>query len=292
MSSGNLRARTVEDPERFLESAGPLLLLDEARHNLMLGIVGRIASEPGSYPVFRLWLVEDETGGVVGAASMTPPWPIALARPAREGAIEALVAAAHVDDLPVPGVVGALPEVHGFARGWSAATGMRVTTRRSEGVYALDRIEPVTSPGGRARRATDADRELLEPWIVAFVAEALPHDPAVDDGGRAIVDARLASKDSGFWLWEDGGRAVSLVGYSGPTPNGIRIGPVYTPVESRGRGYATALVAELSAWLIDGGRTFCFLYTDLANPTSNAIYRRIGYRQVCESANIVFEPPA
>jgi hypothetical protein len=270
--------------------AGPLLLLDEARHNLMLGIVGRIASEPDSYPVFRLWIVEDELGEIVGAASMTPPWPVALARPIREGAIDALVAAASAGDLPVPGVVGAAPEVHGFAASWSAATGMRPTTRRSEGVYALDRVEPVSPASGGARPATEADASLLRRWMVAFVAEALPHDPAVDDGGRAIVESRLRGGDAGLWLWEADGRPVSVAGFGGPTPNGIRIGPVYTPPESRGHGYATALVAELSAWLLAGGRTFCFLYTDMANPTSNAIYRRIGYRQVCDSANIVFEP--
>jgi predicted GNAT family acetyltransferase len=94
-------------------------------------------------------------------------------------------------------------------------------------------------------------------------------------------------------LWEDEGEPVSLAGWGGPTPNGIRIGPVYTPPELRSRGYATALTAELSQRLLDGrlyqgGRQFCFLYTDLANPTSNAIYERIGYRLAAEAAEVVF----
>lgn len=287
-----LGVRTVDDAARFLEETGPLLLLDEARHNLMLGIVGRIAAEPGSYPVFRLWVAEDRAGRVVGAASMTPPWPIVIARPAHDAAIGALVGAALANELPVPGVVGAVPEVHDFAARWVEASGAGLTRRRSEGIYALERVEPVPATEGRARPATEADRSLLESWMAAFVGEALPHDPAADGGGRAIVDSRLLAEDAGLWLWEDGGRAVSLAGYGGLTPNGIRIGPVYTPPGFRGRGYATALVAELSAWLLAGGRTFCFLFTDLANPTSNAIYRRIGYRQVCDAENIAFEPPA
>jgi len=285
-----IRVRTADDPAAFLADARPLLMLDEARHNLMLGIVGRIATEPDSYPVFRLWLAEDPNGGVVGAATMTAPWPIAVARPTHERAVEALVAAASADDLPVPGVVGAVPEVHEFASRWTAVTGMDATTRRAEGAFALEEVAPVASTAGAARRATEADRELLARWMVAFVAEAMPDDPPADDGGREIVDSRLRSDSAGLWLWEVDGRAVSVAGYGGPTPNGIRIGPVYTPPEHRGHGYATSLVAELSAWLLANGRRFCFLYTDLANPTSNAIYRRIGYRQVCESANIVFEP--
>lgn len=83
-------------------------------------------------------------------------------------------------------------------------------------------------------------------------------------------------------------RPVSLVGFGGPTPNGIRIGPVYTPPEHRGHGYASILTARVSQLQLDRGRHFCFLYTDLANPTSNAIYKRIGYERVCDSRELAF----
>ena len=109
-----------------------------------------------------------------------------------------------------------------------------------------------------------------------------------DDDGRhdRSVDARLAGGAEGFSLWEADGRPVSLVCFGGPTPTGIRIGPVYTPPEHRGHGYASALTAEVSAQQLAGGRSFCFLYTDLGNPTSNAIYMRIGYERVCDSREV------
>ena len=113
-------------------------------------------------------------------------------------------------------------------------------------------------------------------------------EPGEDTLSRT-VDHRLSQPDWGMLLWEDDG-PVSLAGYGGETPHGIRVGPVYTPPEHRGRGYATALVAALSAARLAEGRRFCFLHTDLANPTSNAIYERIGYERVCESAEILFEP--
>lgn len=91
-----------------------------------------------------------------------------------------------------------------------------------------------------------------------------------------------------YWLWEDAGRVVAWSGHGNPTGRGIRIGPVYTPPELRGNGYATGLVAAQSRWLIEHGYDFCFLYTDLGNPTSNAIYERIGYRQVAEAAKYEF----
>ena len=81
---------------------------------------------------------------------------------------------------------------------------------------------------------------------------------------------------------------VSLAGFSGPTPTGIRVGPVYTPPPHRRLGYATTLVADLSQWLLGQGYRSCFLYTDLSNPTSNHIYETIGYRQVAEAVEYGF----
>jgi predicted GNAT family acetyltransferase len=75
---------------------------------------------------------------------------------------------------------------------------------------------------------------------------------------------------------------VSLAGYGSPTPNGMRVGPVYTPPELRGRGYASAVTAAASHRAFASGKRFCFLFTNLANPTSNSIYQQIGYRPVLD----------
>ena len=81
-----------------------------------------------------------------------------------------------------------------------------------------------------------------------------------------------------------------MVAYGGITPNGIRINTVYTPPEYRQNGYATACVAAISQKLLDRGYKYCFLYTDLSNPTSNSIYRKIGYKLMCDITNYSFLP--
>ena len=83
-----------------------------------------------------------------------------------------------------------------------------------------------------------------------------------------------------IYLWEDD-EVVSMAGYNGPTPHGIRVSAVYTPPEHRGRGYARACTAALSQILLDSYQ-FCFLFTDRANATSNYIYQQIGYKPVCD----------
>jgi predicted GNAT family acetyltransferase len=282
-----VRSRVLDDAAEFLRAAGPLLLANEARENLIFGIAGTIVSQPGRYSEHRFWIVDDD-GEPAAAALRTPPYYLVVAKPRDDDALAALAAA--IDD-DLPGVVGGRPDADVFARLWAERHGgVEPRLLRSQGVYALEQVQPVPRSSGTARVATQDDRSLLLDWMAAFAEEVLEeNDPGRLEAAKS-VDERLDSADGGFLVWEEGRAVVSLAGWSGPTPNGIRIGPVYTPPELRGRGYATALTAELSQRLLDSGRRFCFLFTDLANPTSNAIYERIGYVRVGESAMIAFEP--
>jgi uncharacterized protein len=273
----------LSNPVAFLESAEPLLLEDEARHNLILGIGSTLRDHPDVYPHFQLWLIRDGRE-IAGAALRTPPHNLVLARARNDEALELLADA--VDD-ELPGVVGALPEVETFAARFSARTGARADVRFAQGVYALTRVQDVAAVPGRMRAATPVDRPLLLEWFSDFSIEALHEDEPDELRLAQGVDHRLRASDAGLVLWDDA-RPVSLAGFGGVTPHGIRIGPVYTPPALRGRGYASALVAQLSSDLLAQGREFCFLYTDLANPTSNRIYERIGYERVCESAELTF----
>ena len=274
--------RRLEDPAAFLDAAMPLLLADEARHNLILGIAGTLRDHPSHYPDYGLWLAKAGSD-TVGAALITPPHNLVVARPSDDSALEALAAAI---DHELPGVVAAQPEAEAFAVAWTAKTGATTRTKRAQGVFALDRVEQPEAVSGRMRYAGADDRPLLLDWWRAFAEEALGESPDPESVAHA-VDHRLEAETAGVSLWEDGG-TVSVAVFGNPTPNGIRIGPVYTPPEHRRRGYASALVAELSDRLL-AGRRFCFLFTDLANPTANRIYERIGYRRVCEAAEIAFE---
>jgi predicted GNAT family acetyltransferase len=278
--------RLLVDPDAFLAEAGPLLLADEARNNLILGVTGTLLVSPDRFSEKRFWVATDG-GETVAAAMRTAPYNLLLARPRDQAALEALAAGIEEE---LPGIVAAHPEVDDFTRIWTRTHEVEPRILRNQGIFALERVAPVPRARGASRVATREDEPLLLDWMLAFGLEVLEEG----DPGRAVASAivvhRLAADDSGFLLWEDGGDVVSLSGWGGPTPNGVRIGPVYTPPHLRGRGFATALVAELSQTLLDRGRRFCFLYTDLANPTSNAIYERIGYVRVAESAMVAFEP--
>lgn len=128
---------------------------------------------------------------------------------------------------------------------------------------------------GKMRKNTPEDASTLASWAKAFVEEAV-HETLSDDQAQ-----KVAERDN-FYIWEVNGERVSLAAASGKTPNGIRVNFVYTPTEHRGKGYASVNVATLSQHLLDSGNQFCSLFTDLENPTSNAIYQRMGYRPVID----------
>lgn len=281
--------RRFDDPVAFRDTATGYLVRDEARHNLILGIATTLIQRPELYDAFDLWVVS-EGDDVAGAALRTHPLNLVLARPSSDEALDALVDRLLHEGQELPGVVAAIPELEAFVGAWTSENDLDATRVLRHGIYELHDVQPLPAAPGRARAVTPEDRDHVIPWIVAFAEEALPEDDGAERQIRFVESRLAATDDAGLWFWEDGGRPVCISGYGGATPHGIRIGPVYTPPELRGRGYATTLVAEQSAWLLGTGRSMCFLYADLDNPTSNALYRRIGYRMIAEAGEVRFDP--
>ena len=277
-----MRLEEHADVTVFLAAAAPVLDADEARHNLIYGICSTIVDAPDAHREAHLWTVEDEQ--VVAAALLTPPFNIVVARPLDEAALPFLARTLRDHGTELPGVTGALPEAGVFAEAWGGSRRVRMR----QGIYAARAMKLPADVSGELRSANLDDYALIVDWMHAFQAEALHEDaPHVDLA--AGVERRIKSDSAGFGLWVDGGELVSVCGYGGRTPHGIRIGPVYTPPELRGRGYGSAVTAYVTKEQLDGGRDYCFLYTDLANPTSNKIYTDIGYERVCDSAEYGFD---
>lgn len=261
----------------FLADIEPDLGPREVECHLLLGIAraARERSMPGSV----LITLRDD-GRLALAAFMTPPRPLVLAtRRPDVDAETAEVARWLWDHEHVPrALIADVAVAEAFVADWSQLSGARAELKMRQRLHVLRRVMPVPRPAGKLRRAGTGDLELLERWVGAFHGEALGE--SVDPELRERISVRLAAGE--LYLWDDG-EPRTMAASARPTLRGIAINGVYTPPELRGRGYATAAVAELSQWLLNDGREFCVLYTDLANPTSNAIYARIGYMPVADS---------
>jgi predicted GNAT family acetyltransferase len=289
MPAPALSVERPADAQAFLDSAGPFLADREAEHNLLFGIAANLITDPDrpmtAPPYFAAIRRADE---VVASALMTPPSNIVVSLVYDNEAIPALAADLDRGRVNVPGITAPVEVAGMFADLWSERRGITAQRTVRERIYRAERIvAPQDVPGG-TRIATPTDRALLVEWARAFHAEALERTD--DDEIAAFVDGALRTGSRVYYLWEHEGRPVSMAGVTGPTPNGIRVGPVYTPPTDRRHGFASAVTAAASQAQLDQGRRFVFLFTDLANATSNRIYQAIGFAPVVDVDMWAFEP--
>jgi GNAT superfamily N-acetyltransferase len=279
--------RTTDDVAEFLAAAGGFLRAERARNTVILTVTEQLRANSARYParsgdgpLLGWW---SDAAGVAGGAFLhTPPFPVVLTRlPAAAAENLAGVLAGR----PLAGVNADRAVAEAFAAPWQEDTGCRVEVHREQRLYRLGTLAwPNPAPAGAARLAVEADAGLLAAWFTAFAVEV--HDMAVADDQAVAVRDRLGH--GGLTVWELDGETVSLAGITRQVAGMVRVGPVYTPPELRGQGYASAVTAAVSQQALDAGAEEVLLYTDLANPVANSIYQHIGYRPVEDRVVLAF----
>jgi GNAT superfamily N-acetyltransferase len=285
--SWGMRAEREPDLARFTERALPYLRREPVVHTFLLSALEQVTRYPDRSPDAAWYLVTGPDGAVAGAGARTGVHPLAIT-PMPDPALDTLADLVAAERPTVSGVVGPRPHADRFAERWRAGGG-EASLRRGMRLFRLDAVTPPPAPdgGGGLRSAGDlpAHRELFVDWVCRMTMELdgeEAHEPA------ALVDRLVARQ--GIWVWCDGaGEPVSVASVTLPSHGTARLGMVYTPKGLRGRGYASACAAALSQWVLHTGVT-PVLFTDLANPTSNKIYRRMGYRPVGDTSDYVFAP--
>jgi len=270
-----ITVRLYEDVAIFAEAATEYLRSQPAFHNLFLTIVeSRLsAPEPGRY-----WLAFRDHQ-VIGAALQSPLNFPATVVPMEPETAMAIVDAIADSNLRLPGVNGHAATAASFAGRWTDRYRCGAFPVQGLRLYELKALQQVAPATGSLRQAQPADRERAVAWLNAFSLET--HTEA---NAEKLIDVALSA--GRLWLWRDV-EAVSVAIASKPIEGVVRVSFVYTPPEKRGRGYAGACVYALSKQLVEAGMR-CVLYTELGNPTSNSIYRRIGYQAVMEGMHYRF----
>ena len=275
------------DVASFLAIGGEFLVEREAENNLILGLCSRLLVDPKAYaePPYLATAMEGER--VLAIGFRTPPHNLVLSQIDDPAVIDAIARDAQDEFVSLPGVLGPKDGARAFTEIWHELTGVGAHRTMANRIYRASAARPPVGVPGLMRPYGPEDRRLVIGWLDAFISEALARE-AVHETPAMLLARRIEDPDGGIVLWEDSGGPVSLAGFGNPTPNGTRVGPVYTPPVLRGRGYASALVGQMTAMLLDRGHRFCFLFTDLANPTSNSIYQRVGYEPVSDVDQYAF----
>ncbi len=281
---------TYDDFAAFYDRVRAYLMEEEAVHTLSLGFLQSWAMTNVT-PDDLYMACAEQSGNVAGVVMRVGGFRAIVTRARSSEAVSALAERMFIDQPDTPGALGTQAEARIFVEQWARLSGREYTLNRKERIYRLEQVNPVSGVNGSVRVGTLADLDFLSEWLRDFELEVDPAAvPVPIDNYRRGIRLRLESEPDvrGIWLWEDESKIVSMVGYSGPTPNGIRVGPVYTPPDYRGHGYASALTSAVTQYLLGQGRQFVALYTDLANPTSNKIYQAIGYQPVTDVDEYIF----
>ena len=229
-----------------------------------------------------------DDGVAVGAALQTPPYPLACNGIPAEAHPVVAADVAHIRP-DLSGVRGRRDLALNFADAWRAVTGCAGTVTTEERLYRMGTLRPPAGVSGLQRDAIHNDKPVLVDWVEHFFVETFSHQRD-DAEGERFVDNADAVGDR-FVLWDDGGTPVSMAMLRAPSAGVSRIGPVFTPRDARGHGYGSAVTASASDLARRGGVDDVVLFADLANPTSNAIYQRIGFEPVSDSVRIDFAAP-
>ena len=214
-------------PGDFLQRAESWLLVSEAEHNLHLSLayVRRDAGATGADVLFG---TVEQDGDLVGCVIRTPPHKVLITSMPPEAAPDIVGPVAELYD-EIPAVLGQADSAVAVASAWTALKGGGWETGMQQRIYRLDQVEPVRPVPGAMRLATMDDLELLTDWGTGFACDA-GHTFLL---AREQVNRMIERQDPHIWQDES---PASMAVAQGATPNGCRVGYVYTPPELRGRG--------------------------------------------------------
>jgi predicted GNAT family acetyltransferase len=267
----------------YKEKIEPILLKEEAKHNVILGVLNQLSTNIADLSNIFMCTVEEGDKPVLVFLRTHPHNLLIAGNPNQTEAISFAVQKFAENGFTFPGVTGEKQLAEFFAEEWKRATGIEGNVGMKQGIYKLVKLNPIKATSGYLRQAVPEDAPLVAEWTHEFTEYTL--DTLTSEECQERANDYIKQKS--LYLWIDQNRPVSMVKWARPTKNGIVVTLVYTPDEERGKGYASSSVHAFSKLLLEKYE-FCSLYTDLANPTSNSIYQKIGYEWVCESIMIQF----
>lgn len=277
-----MRLHRFDDANKFYTKVKDYLLNDEVLHNLQLRICNTLINNPEKYKIKPYLATVEEYGNIIAVAMMTLPYNLLLSQIKNLKAINIIAQDLQQDNQLLTNVNAPVVEAQAFVEKWCLLTGTSYKLKLPLRIFKLEKVELFSQVKGDFRLATENDKQLLKSWHDAFCLEALG---SIESDSKTWAEKILQQGSAYFWENEI---PVSIACIAGLTPNGAGINTVYTPPEYRKQGYARACVAALSQTLLDKGYKFCFLFTDLSNPTSNKIYQQIGYKSVADWSNYSF----
>ncbi|MHA2053105.1 MAG: GNAT family N-acetyltransferase [Candidatus Hodarchaeales archaeon] len=287
---GNMKITYHSDISMFTNLVDSFLQQNEAENNLLFGILSRLKNNIHTYSDTEktVFITVSKNNKVELVSIRTPPHNQLLSYTDKLNTINFLVEELSKIASDLPGVMGFKAGALRFAQRWVLKNNISYKLDMHERIYQLDKVNKETLGPNHFSLAIPDEKKLLLNYLEAFIKEALPKT-SPEEIKRSQKRLELAIENQKVYVLKIKEKIVSMVQRAGETPNGQTINMVYTPPAERRKGYATETVAKVSQKILHEGKKYCFLFTDLTNPTSNKIYQTIGYKPVIDMDVYLFE---
>jgi uncharacterized protein len=280
-----MKLKRYYDADDFLNDNHQFLFANESANNLIIGIANKLSSRKVQGDA--LMCSVKEHNNILLVAVMTPPRDLIVASSEmNEQAISLFINDLIANKTELPGILAENGFTDVFCKKWSDKTGHESRLFRRERAYQLLKCREIKLSSGQMRLAVKDDIDQIVEWIIDFHKEI--HETITDKGAKHLSEMNIANKD--IFVWIDRG-IVSMCASDRESKHGKVINLVYTPPQYRGKGYATSCVHNLCQRILDEGKSFCSLFADLGNQTSNSIYTKIGFNPILDLLHYKFEKP-
>ncbi|MCL1863876.1 MAG: GNAT family N-acetyltransferase [Defluviitaleaceae bacterium] len=290
---GVMTFKTYKDIKTFYTAVYDILLCGEVQNLVPLGniIIGNEGKDKTEWRDSANWFMAtvSDANGIKLTALMTPPFNLTLYMTdniENEDALDSLVDGLLSENITIPGILAENSLAILFAEKYAKVFGKPYHTNMKMRIHQLQKVNLQPNPTNKIRLLTENDMDFFPFWVECMNYDFFEKPIKINDDIKKYL--HLINQKNCYIL-EDNGIPVTIAKASRPMQTVCGVADVYTPPYFRRRGYATSCVAQLSQLLLDKGYEKCALYTDLSNPISNSIYKKVGYTPVCDTLDIKFE---
>ena len=264
-----LKSTIYSNANIFLEENIEFLYNQEVSNNLIIGICNMLKNKISLKENILLHSIREDNKTLL-VSIMTPPHDllIGIGNEIHEDVIEYLINDLINKDIKIPGFL---------AQKENKKTNKQFKLFREERIYRLNQLQDINLSNGKMRLAVESDTDIVTKWIIEFHNEI--QEEIKLENAKKMAENKIKYRNIYLWINNE---VVSICSKARETLNGQVVNLVYTPIKYRNKGYASSCVYMLCKEILDSGKKFCSLFTDLGNKTSNNIYSKIGFEPVVD----------
>jgi hypothetical protein len=276
-----MKCTQYKDIKEYFSKVESFLLQNESENNLQLGLASRLVKKPAEATA-PIYLVVEENRVVIGAAIRTDmKRPFNFSKMNKAG-IDCIIDYLHSKKIEIRGCHSEEDASLYFAETYCDKVNKMFSIVMHQGIYELNKLIMPPTNDLKIIPATIDHYDVVYNFVKGFTEDCFPNEPFNENDCIKSTEQHI-ERGNYYLLKNKYGEFISAATNNRQTENSGCISWVYTPKNYRGNGFGSLVTALVTREILNSGKKFCNLFTDLSNPTSNGIYQNIGYKLIAKA---------